>query len=102
MANSNAKIKRGMKGSNAGRGRYEKTAVLKNDSKKRRRAEGKREAEECMNTMERNEYHLVELESTIGQLTKELSEIENRIVELIRVREVVKKEIDDAELEKDI
>lgn len=37
MANSKSKIKNGMRGSNGGRNRYEKTRVLKNDSKKRRR-----------------------------------------------------------------
>jgi len=37
------KIKRGMGGSNGGRGRREPTAVLKRESKKARRKEGKRE-----------------------------------------------------------
>ena len=37
------KIKRGMAGSNGGRSRWEPTAVLKEISKQRRRAEGKEE-----------------------------------------------------------
>ncbi len=44
MANSNAKVKAGMSGSNGGRGRWEKTAILKNDSKKKRRTQGKSES----------------------------------------------------------
>jgi hypothetical protein len=36
------KIKTGMGGSRCGKGRREPTAVLKNNSKKTRRAEGKR------------------------------------------------------------
>ena len=44
MANDKSKIKNGMKGSNGGRGRYKKTEVLKNDSKKRRRQQGKEES----------------------------------------------------------
>lgn len=36
------KIKNGMKGSNNGKSRTEKTATLKSTSKKRRRAEGKK------------------------------------------------------------
>jgi len=37
------KIKQGMGGSRNGRNRYEPTAILKNTSKKRRRAAGKKE-----------------------------------------------------------
>lgn len=37
------KIKKGMKGSNGGRSRYEKTEILKKDSKKLRRNQGKNE-----------------------------------------------------------
>ena len=37
MANEKCKIKAGMKGSSAGRGRWAKTEVLKKSSKKRRR-----------------------------------------------------------------
>lgn len=38
---SKIKIKNGMKGSNGGRSRWEKTEILKSISKKRRRSEGK-------------------------------------------------------------
>ena len=41
MAASKSKIKNGMSGSRCGRSRSEPTAVLKHDSKKSRRAEGK-------------------------------------------------------------
>lgn len=41
MANVRCKIKSGMKGSNSGKSRYEKTEVLKHDSKKIRRLQGK-------------------------------------------------------------
>ena len=41
MANTKAIIKQGMGGSNSGNSRSEKTEVLKAESKKRRRAEGK-------------------------------------------------------------
>lgn len=37
MANANAKVKSGMKGSNGGRGRWTETEILKNDSKHARR-----------------------------------------------------------------
>lgn len=37
------KIKQGMGGSRNGRNRWDPTAILKKDSKKRRRAEGKKE-----------------------------------------------------------
>lgn len=40
------KIKNGMKGSNSGKSRYEKTEVLKSISKKARRAEGKLQSSE--------------------------------------------------------
>lgn len=40
------KIKTGMKGSSAGRGRTEKTAELKSYSKKARRTEGRRRVNE--------------------------------------------------------
>ena len=45
MANVKCKIKSGMKGSNGGKGRYKKTEILKNDSKKRRRQEDKKECD---------------------------------------------------------
>ena len=45
MALNKSNLKKGMKGSHGGRGRYEKTEVLKSDSKKRRRAEAKVECE---------------------------------------------------------
>ena len=41
MANTKCKIKRGMKGSSNGRSRWDYTEVLKSDSKKIRRREGK-------------------------------------------------------------
>ena len=41
MANAKSKLKTGMKGSNGGRSRWEETEILKRDSKKRRRREGK-------------------------------------------------------------
>jgi hypothetical protein len=37
MSLCKAKLKRGMKGSSCGRGRWEKTEILKKESKKRRR-----------------------------------------------------------------
>jgi hypothetical protein len=43
MAASKNKIKSGMAGSRCGKGRREPTAVLKHDSKKVRRAQGKAE-----------------------------------------------------------
>jgi len=43
MSQVKSKIKKGMKGSNGGRNRYDKTEVLKKDSKKRRRVQGKSE-----------------------------------------------------------
>lgn len=46
MANCKAKIKRGMKGSSSGRGRWEKTAVLKKDSKHGRREQDKAESKD--------------------------------------------------------
>jgi hypothetical protein len=45
MANKVGKIKRGMGGSNGGRSRWEKTEVLKKNSKKLRRQEGKKECQ---------------------------------------------------------
>lgn len=44
MANADCKIKEGMGGSRCGRGRYEKTEVLKSVSKKQRRQLGTQEA----------------------------------------------------------
>lgn len=44
MANADCKIKEGMGGSRCGRSRYEKTEILKEVSKKRRRHQGRREA----------------------------------------------------------
>jgi len=44
MANAKCKIKKGMKGSNGGRSRWERTEILKKQSKKRRRKEGKDES----------------------------------------------------------
>jgi hypothetical protein len=44
MANAKSKIKKGMKGSNGGRSRWERTEILKKQSKKRRRKEGKEES----------------------------------------------------------
>ncbi len=41
------KVKNGMAGSRAGRGRSEKTAVLKAYSKKARRREARKEVKEC-------------------------------------------------------
>ena len=46
MANCNAKVKTGMKGSCCGRGRWAETAVLKKDSKHARREQGKKEIKE--------------------------------------------------------
>ncbi len=46
MANTKSKVKTGMAGSSGGRSRWEKTEVLKKDSKKKRRREGKYETEE--------------------------------------------------------
>jgi hypothetical protein len=43
MANSKSKLKKGMKGSNGGRSRYDKTEVLKSQSKSRRRQQDKDE-----------------------------------------------------------
>jgi hypothetical protein len=43
MANTKAKIKLGMGGSNSGKSRWEHTDVLKSQTKKRRRKEGKEE-----------------------------------------------------------
>ncbi len=45
MATYKGKIKTGMKGSNGGRGRWTGTEILKKDSKKRRRKQGKNEAQ---------------------------------------------------------
>ncbi len=44
MANTKAKIKPGMGGSNSGKSRSEKTETLKAESKKQRRLEDKNEA----------------------------------------------------------
>ena len=49
MALVKSKIKKGMAGSNSGHGRYEKTEVLKKDSKKRRRREDKNLSKEDNN-----------------------------------------------------
>jgi hypothetical protein len=46
MANTKAKIKQGMGGSSSGRSRTDHTDVLKAQTKKRRRTEGKNEAKE--------------------------------------------------------
>ncbi len=46
MANTNAKIKQGMGGSNSGKSRSEHTEILKKQTKKRRRKEGKALVEE--------------------------------------------------------
>jgi hypothetical protein len=46
MAGKAHYIKNGMGGSRNGRGRWEKTEVLKKDSKKKRRAQGKAECRE--------------------------------------------------------
>ena len=45
MSNTKCKIKKGMKGSNGG-SRRDYTEVLKNDSKRKRREQGKQEAKE--------------------------------------------------------
>lgn len=44
MANTKAKIKTGMGGSNSGKNRTDKTETLKAETKKRRRLEGKVES----------------------------------------------------------
>lgn len=44
MSLDKSKLKKGMGGSNGGRNRYEKTEVLKSNSKKRRRLEDKQES----------------------------------------------------------
>lgn len=46
------KIKKGMKGSNGGRSRYEKTEILKKDSKKLRRNQGKEEVKEGLKNLD--------------------------------------------------
>jgi len=46
MGQCNSKIKSGMAGSSNGRSRWEYTEILKKDSKKRRRAEGKTQCKE--------------------------------------------------------
>lgn len=46
MSNTNCKIKKGMKGSNGGRSRRDSTEVLKHDSKRKRREQGKQESKE--------------------------------------------------------
>ena len=43
MANTKAKIKQGMGGSNSGKSRSEHTDILKSQTQKRRRIEGKEE-----------------------------------------------------------
>lgn len=56
MANSDSKIKEGMGGSRCGRNRYEKTEVLKNQSKKRRRQQGELEATEQLYTSSTEDF----------------------------------------------
>ena len=46
MANHAGKIKSGMAGGHCGRGRWKKTAVLKDDSKKARQQEGRSQSVE--------------------------------------------------------
>lgn len=46
MANKVKKIKNGMGGSKCGKGRTEKTAVMKKQSKKARRTQGKAQAQQ--------------------------------------------------------
>ena len=55
MANINCKIKRGMKGSANGRSRWDDTEILKVQSKKPRRREGKLEIEEYYKSMDKFE-----------------------------------------------
>ena len=47
MANTKAKIKTGMGGSNSGKSRWDKTEDLKKETKKRRRLEGKSEVNDA-------------------------------------------------------
>jgi hypothetical protein len=46
MANVSCKVKSGMGGSKCGKGRYEGTEILKKESKKSRRSQGKAAVEE--------------------------------------------------------
>lgn len=48
MANTKSKIKQGMGGSSSGKNRSEHTDVLKTETKKRRRLEGKVEIEKAL------------------------------------------------------
>ena len=86
MARVNAKLKRGMKGSNCGRGRWAKTADLKNDSKKARRQEGKEEGEMGVLEMDIEIEQLAELNATIAELLAEAEALQSKIIELTEIR----------------
>ena len=100
MGGSNAKIKSGMKGSNGGRGRWEKTAILKNDSKKARRTQGKDEAENELTDLMFEKDRLAEVSQEINILVHEKSEIHDKITQLLDVRKSIEMEIADLEASK--
>lgn len=100
MGSANAKLKRGMKGSNGGRGRWEYTEVLKSNSKKARRTQGKDEIEESLDDMYIQRQHLAEVNASIGELAKEFEEVQDKIVQLLKVRDTISKEISNEEAKK--
>ena len=93
MASTKAKLKRGMKGSNGGKDRWEETETLKHDSKKRRRAEGKSEVlaeEEYISALKHELKNIDERLSTIGW---KIGNLQDDAVELIRKRKKILEEI---------
>lgn len=97
MGGSNAKIKRGMKGSNGGKGRWEYTEVLKSDSKKARRSQGKDEANDQLADLLYEKERLAEVSQEINILVHEKSEIHDKITQLLDVRKAIEMEIVDLE-----
>ena len=99
MAGANAKIKRGMKGSNGGRGRWEKTAVLKNDSKKARRQQGKHESEEGALDVIEQRKRLKEVIEDLKWANEDKEDIDEKIRQLTSARNNIQIEINDLEEE---
>ena len=97
MAQCKAKIKRGMKGSNGGRGRYEKTEVLKSSSKSLRRKEDKCECNEQLQELQEHQEKLQLLNKEIEKLREDSSEISKKIYQLNNVKKNIELEITDLE-----
>jgi len=97
MGGSNAKIKKGMGGSNCGRGRWEYTEVLKSDSKTARREEGKKECADGV--LEKDETLVLDAYDRVEDKLRIVDFINKRIQELVENRDVLLDEVYDIEQE---